>query len=146
MNGIICTVSSSIFSTSKTLISIYGADDKFFYAEELSSNELTPKKIRIDKQQFNQWKPIFIDGGFLNKPLTKDSFCCFVWGFSSEFLLRRYNLEHMLPYGDWYIWSDPEYNGDNTIKLFKGNPTNFNGRSKGLHFIDNFCGPMVRIC
>lgn len=56
---------------------------------------------------------------------------------------------------DWFIeteignfhWKDPDYNGDNTIRLFEGDYEAFRktmnapyGRGKGKHLIETYCG------
>ena len=73
--------------------------------------------------------------------ITLDTYCEFAWDFGQRFLLKT-------PDGRHFVWSDPEYNGDNTIKPFQGNPRNFaapghGGRDKGSHFVCDYCGPNV---
>ena len=73
--------------------------------------------------------------------LTIDSIADFTWNFGQLFLLESG--------GKYYVWSDPDYNGDNTIKTFTGNPRNFtmkgfSGRCKGSHRIGDYCGPDVK--
>jgi len=76
--------------------------------------------------------------------LTLDSIADFTWGFGSTFFLET---EH----GN-YVWSDPEYNGDNTIVKFNGSCKDWcesegidYGRGKGKHYIENYCGKNVII-
>lgn len=66
----------------------------------------------------------------------------FTWNFGSEFYLETSKGN--------YVWSSPDYGGDNTIKptqlslkgfLGKG----YHGRSKGKHSIESFCGSEVNI-
>jgi hypothetical protein len=69
--------------------------------------------------------------------LTLDTIAEFTWGFSDRFLLET---EH----GN-FIWSDPDYNGDNSIKPYHGDPRNFvepgfSGRCKGTYRIRHYCG------
>lgn len=79
--------------------------------------------------------------------LTLDAVVDFVWGFGSDFLLgpvRKDNTDF------YWVWSDPDYNGDNTIRPFNGDPKNFTspgfcGRCKGTHRIANYCGTEVQI-
>jgi hypothetical protein len=49
-----------------------------------------------------------------------------------------------------FVWSDPDYNGDNTIKLFSGSIFDFHkqsgydyGRCKGEHQIYRKCGDQI---
>ena len=73
--------------------------------------------------------------------ITLDSFASFTWDFGQNFILEVG--------GNCYIWSDPDYNGDNTIRplagtfdeYFKG----YFGRDKGIHRIIDYCGPNVSI-
>ena len=51
-----------------------------------------------------------------------------------------------------FVWSDPDYNGDNSLTLFDGDIldffrgdihseySDFFGRDKGMHFIRDYCG------
>jgi hypothetical protein len=67
----------------------------------------------------------------------------FTWNYHSEFLLETNNGN--------YIWSDPDYNGNNTIKKYNGtykewcevNNIPF-GREKGVHKISEYCGTDVK--
>lgn len=73
--------------------------------------------------------------------ITLDSIGNFTWNFGQHFLIQVGNK--------YYVWSDPDYNGDNTIRPFKGNPRNFAspgfcGRSKGKHIISHYCGGEVK--
>lgn len=74
--------------------------------------------------------------------LNLDSICEFTWNFGNKFLLKE------LKTGNYFVWSDPDYSGDNTIEPFSGNPRNFThegfcGRDKGVHTIRNYCGENV---
>ena len=51
-----------------------------------------------------------------------------------------------------FVWSDPDYGGDNTLTKFVGTYQEFikqcdvpYGRSKGNHIIRNYCGPDVKV-
>lgn len=63
----------------------------------------------------------------------------FLWFWNDRFLIET-------SYGN-YLWSDPDYNGDNTIKYtsktydeyLKGIDLPY-GRSKGTHVIGDYCG------
>jgi hypothetical protein len=66
----------------------------------------------------------------------------FTWGFSSKFFIET-------EVGN-FIWSDPEYNGDNSLTYFKGSYEEWTkeenipfGRDKGFHIIKNYCGEDV---
>jgi len=61
----------------------------------------------------------------------------FTWDFGCHFFIETNKGN--------FIWSDPDYNGDNTIVPFDGNyndwlPRGMYGRSKGLHKIGSYCG------
>lgn len=72
--------------------------------------------------------------------ITQNTVAEFTWNFGSNFLLET-------QYGN-FVWSDPDYGGDNTIRPYAGNPINFtqnglSGRYKGRHIIRNYCGDKV---
>ena len=72
--------------------------------------------------------------------ISLDSIAEFTWGFGMHFLLKVGNA--------YYQWSDPDYQGDNTIKPYTDNPLNFvhegfSGRCKGTHRIRDYCGDKV---
>ncbi len=74
--------------------------------------------------------------------LGLDTVANFVWGFGQEFLLIVKDKE-------FYVWSAPDYNGDNTIKPYNGNASDFTspgfcGRDKGIHSIGSYCGDAVK--
>jgi hypothetical protein len=60
----------------------------------------------------------------------------FIWNFGSEFFIET-------DYGN-FIWSDPDYGGDNTIRKYRGSFSKYIkggfGRDKGRHKIFDFCG------
>lgn len=73
--------------------------------------------------------------------LTIKDVAHFIWDFGQEFFLET---EH----GN-YIWSDPDYDGDNTLRkthlsydMWIGD---MYGRDKGTHYIEDYCGPNVKI-
>ena len=70
-----------------------------------------------------------------------DSIAEFTWDFGQNFILKVDNR--------FYIWSDPDYNGDNTIRPLKGTFAEyfrgFFGRDKGTHRISDYCGQDVVI-
>ena len=73
--------------------------------------------------------------------ITLDSMAEFTWDFGNRFLLKCNNK--------YYVWSDPYYKGDNTIRPYSGNPLHFTtpgfaGRSKGMNLIRNKCGDQVK--
>ena len=88
--------------------------------------------------------------------LTSNTLANFTYGFGNRFLLAvaktsaEYPSEDLpIDQCDWYVWSDPDYSGDNTIIKYKGNPLNFvqkgfMGRAKGIHSIGDYCGPNVK--
>ena len=77
--------------------------------------------------------------------LTANDTAEFLWSFHDKWLL-------ITEYKGSFIWSDPEYGGDNTIKPFSGSIWNFckteripYTRGKGTHVIGSYCGPDVKI-
>lgn len=76
--------------------------------------------------------------------LTVDDLATFSWGFSDKFFLETDKGN--------FIWSDPDYNGDNTIRPYKGTLEDFLKeedisycRDKGSHIIKEYCGDDVTI-
>lgn len=72
--------------------------------------------------------------------LTLDTVGSFTWDFGCNF--------HIETSVGCFVWSDPSYNGDNTIKPAPA----YNewigksfGRYKGQHLIRDFCGKDVKI-
>ena len=54
--------------------------------------------------------------------------------------------------GQRWVWSDPDYGGDNTLRPYSGTYESFcadagvaSGRCKGQSTIDKFCGKDVKI-
>lgn len=75
-----------------------------------------------------------------DKKLLKSDVAEFTWDFGNQFLLETSKGN--------YVWSDPDYGGDNTIRPLKGTVKDFLqpfGRCKGKHFIDDYCGSEVKI-
>ena len=75
--------------------------------------------------------------------ISLDTVAEFSWNFSNEFFLET-------PDGN-FIWSDPDYNGDNTIKPFNGTLLDYIKisnipyvRGKGKHTILGYCGNDVQ--
>lgn len=60
----------------------------------------------------------------------------FTWDFGNKFFIETSEGN--------FVWSDPDYYGDNTIVKFNGSYKEFfgesYGRSKGNHTIASFCG------
>jgi len=63
----------------------------------------------------------------------------FTWSFGQTFFIETNEGN--------YVWSDPDYGGDNTISLFNGNYYDWIehigipfGRDKGSRFIGEYCG------
>lgn len=75
--------------------------------------------------------------------ITLDTVGHFLWNFSDKFLIETTEGN--------YEWSDPEYNGDNTIvpALSYGEWLDKLGilyaRDKGHHKIRDYCGEEVKI-
>lgn len=76
--------------------------------------------------------------------INLDTEADFMWSFRDEFFL-------VTPDGN-YIWSDPDYGGDNTIQRFHGTLADWCHklrllyvRGKGKHKIGNYCGKEVVI-
>ena len=76
--------------------------------------------------------------------ITLDTVAEFTWDYGNKFLLEtdEGNFE----------WSDPDYNGDNTIVKFNGTYRDWlasagipYGRMKGSHTIRDYCGDQVKI-
>ena len=79
----------------------------------------------------------------MTKPqLTIHDVADFTWDFSKEFFLETDKGN--------FVWSDPEYGGNNTISHYSGTISDWlgalpYGRSKGIHEIGKYCGPNVQI-
>lgn len=76
--------------------------------------------------------------------LTTDHIASFTWGFNHEFFLET-------DIGN-FVWSDPDYQGDNTIRptdmdygTWVGADRGLFGRDKGKHRIGDYCGEDVKI-
>lgn len=86
---------------------------------------------------------VFVHGGNMEnvlhmENLNFDDLAIFHWGFGPEWVLETKK-------GIW-IWSDPEYDGDNTIKYWPGTYCEFLKhrsigycRSKGRHIVSKIC-------
>lgn len=68
----------------------------------------------------------------------------FTWCFGRYFFVE-------LPFGN-YEWSNPDYDGDNTFKRFKGSWDDYlsangihSGRSKGSHKVSDYCGKDITL-
>ena len=77
--------------------------------------------------------------------INLNTFAEFTWGFGQRFFLETNEGN--------FVWSDPEYNGDNTISPFRGTYKNWVkqenipfGRGKGRHTIKSYCGKNVVFC
>ena len=68
--------------------------------------------------------------------LTFQDYADFTWDFGQNFLLKTDN--------GYFIWSDPAYGGDNTIRPYPGNSRDFGGKFKGNHEIGSYCGNEVQ--
>lgn len=82
--------------------------------------------------------------------LTPQSCVHFSWDFGATFLLQSGpKSETGDPMGtDYWIWSDPEYGGDNTIRRVPKAPDRQEvpvWRDKGWHLVWKYCGLHVKI-
>ncbi len=73
--------------------------------------------------------------------LTLEDYAKFTWDFGHSFFLETAKGN--------FIWRDPEYGGDNTIRRFDGAYGDWMkepqyGRDKGVHVIGAYCGKDVR--
>lgn len=74
-----------------------------------------------------------------------DTIADFTWFWNDEFFLETDEGN--------YIWSSPEYNGDNTIRRYNGSLSDYIsneagcsfGRDKGRHRIRDYCGDSVKL-
>ena len=77
--------------------------------------------------------------------LTIDDAAEFTWGYGQEFFLTTAKGN--------FVWSDPDYGGNNTIQPFSGSYMDWCkkrahipfGRDKGKHFIRDYCGKDVKL-
>jgi len=77
-------------------------------------------------------------------PLTLETVAEFIWFWNDKFFLET-------PCGN-FVWSNPEYDGDNTIVPFEGSIENFckkigipYGRDKGRHTIGGYCCEYLKL-
>lgn len=60
----------------------------------------------------------------------------FTWNFGQQFFIETSEGN--------FIWNDPDYNGDNTIRKYNGSLQDYFGKSfgrdKGKHYIKDYCG------
>lgn len=72
----------------------------------------------------------------VTKEMLTDTVAKFTWTFGCDFFLET-------PIGN-FVWSDPDYHGDNTIKPYKGSIRDYFGNSfgsdKGKHTVAGYCG------
>lgn len=76
--------------------------------------------------------------------ITLDTMGSFTWNYGQKFFIETIDGN--------YVWSDPDYNGDNKIVLFNGTYEEWlkleripYGRDKGKHTIRGYCGEGVRL-
>ncbi len=90
----------------------------------------------------------------MNSILTLDDFVHFSWDFGRFFILQTGGMnEEMDPVGgDFWVWSDPDYGGDNTIVRADNHPAYISWsqkgitiRDKGWHKVREYCGENVKI-
>ena len=78
--------------------------------------------------------------------LNLDTICEFTWMWDHRFHLETED-------GKVYLWSDPSYGGDNTIRPHNKTIADYAkqksstpwGRDKGKHRVRDYCGENVRI-
>ncbi len=75
----------------------------------------------------------------LDREKLLDSVGDFTWDFGQKFFVET-------EYGN-FVWSDPDYNGDNSFTKYEGTYEDWMpavsgrfGRSKGKHIIRQYCG------
>jgi hypothetical protein len=80
----------------------------------------------------------------MKEKLTIDDWADFTWFWNDKFFLETKKGN--------FIWSSPDYNGDNTIVPFDGTYVDYCekenidfGRAKGDHEIGRYCGTEVKI-
>lgn len=80
----------------------------------------------------------------MNTEAILDEVGDFTWNFGSEFFVETSKGN--------FIWSDPDYGGDNTLTRFVDtyraydSENNFRGgRSKGKHVIRSYCSDKVKV-
>lgn len=65
----------------------------------------------------------------------------FTWGFGPQFFIKTDSGN--------FIWSDPDYGGDNSLRKVNMGLRKWLGggigRCKGKHFIGQYCGSQVKI-
>jgi len=76
--------------------------------------------------------------------ITLDTVATFIWGYGQKFFIETSDNN--------YVWSDPDYDGDNKITPFKGTYNEWLksegllfGRDKGDHTIRGYCGEDVHL-
>jgi len=76
--------------------------------------------------------------------LTLDDSGNFCWNYGQEFFIETAKGN--------FIWSDPDYHGDNTIRPYTGTIGDYCKqnhlrflRDKGDHFVRDYCGKDVKI-
>ena len=77
--------------------------------------------------------------------INLDTLAQFIYGFGQDFLLEVKTENADVVY---YVWNDPDYGGNNTIRPYYGKPEDFTspgfcGRDKGNHIVRNYCGENV---
>ena len=79
-----------------------------------------------------------------SSPLCLDDVAAFGWDFGMFFFLQTAKGN--------FLWSDPDYGGDGTIKPFPGTLEEYclqssipYVRDKGSHIIRDYCGDSVKI-
>ena len=90
--------------------------------------------IEAEKQS---WKTFYDGNGYCMR-------MHFTWNFGNKFFLSPVDDEEDSNYQYNYVWSDPDYGGDDTIKPYYGTAKEFFspnwGRYKGQHTVRSYCG------
>ncbi len=75
--------------------------------------------------------------------MNLNTIASFTWSFNHSFFVETNEGN--------FVWSDPEYGGDNTIRKFNGDYKKWCkkekipfGRDKGMHTIGEYCGHDVK--
>ena len=68
----------------------------------------------------------------------------FIWMWGQEYFIET-NCGN-------FVWSSPEYRGDNTLRKYSGTYKQYleesnsdYGRGKGIHYIADYCGENVKV-
>lgn len=97
--------------------------------------------VVVNKSGLERARPYRPTGVVVTKELLLELVGDFTWDFGHQFFIET-------EVGN-FVWSDPDYQGDDTMRLFKGSYNDWIGgqggfgafgRSKGRHQISRYCG------